>query len=143
MQMNRVVIAAYVSKKPEVRRLASGTPVANVRGGESVRYADGIRETREHTNWDSLSFYEKLAGVTQAIKKGDNIYVEGRIEQRQFIGRNGIKLPTVHDIVVRQCHVIAPVRCGNKAAESAAGTNSANGLVSRVAGVENDWPVAG
>jgi single-strand DNA-binding protein len=143
MQMNRVVIAGYVSKKPEPRHLPSGTPVAHVRVGESVRHADGSGETREHTNWDSLSFYGKLADVTKAIKKGDNIYVDGRIEQRQFIGRNGIKLPTVHEIVVRQCHVIAPVRRGNKAAESAAGTNSANGLVSRGAGVESDWPVAG
>ena len=60
MQMNRVVIAVYVSKKPEVRRLPSGTPVANVRVGESVRYADGSGETRELTNWHSLSFYGKL-----------------------------------------------------------------------------------
>jgi single-strand DNA-binding protein len=60
--MNRVVIAGYVSKTPEVRRLPSGTPVANVRVGESVRYADG-GETRELTNWHSLSFYGKLASV--------------------------------------------------------------------------------
>ena len=75
MQMNRVVIAGYVSKTPEARRLPSGTPVANVRVGESVRYADG-GDTRELTNWHSLSFYGKLAGVAQALKKGDNIYVD-------------------------------------------------------------------
>src|SRR6267142_2611335 len=67
MQMNRVVMAGYVSKKPEVRRLASGTPVANVRVGESVRHAEGSGETRELTNWHSLSFYGKLADVAQAL----------------------------------------------------------------------------
>ncbi len=41
MQMNRAVIARYVSKKAYVRHLLSGTPVANVRVGESVRHADG------------------------------------------------------------------------------------------------------
>src|ERR1700674_4180948 len=77
MQMNRVVIAGYVSKTPEVRHLPSGTPVANVRVGESVRHADGSGETRELTNWHSLSFYGKLADVAQALNKGDNVYVDG------------------------------------------------------------------
>jgi len=143
MQMKRVVIAGYVSKKPEVRRLPSGTPVANVRVGESVRYADGSGETRELRNSHSLSFYGKLADVAQALKKGDNVYVDGRIEQRQFIARDGSKSRTVDEIVVTQCHVIAPFRSGNKAAESTAGRNAANGSVSAGAGVENDWPVAG
>jgi single-strand DNA-binding protein len=97
MQMNRVVIAGYVSKKPEVRRLPSGTPVANVRVGESVRHAHGSEETRELTNWHSLSFYGKLADVAQALKRGDNVYVDGRIEQRQFIARDGSKPRTVHE----------------------------------------------
>ncbi|PYT22339.1 MAG: hypothetical protein DMG57_35685 [Acidobacteria bacterium] len=122
MQMNRVVIAVYVSMKPEVRRLPSGTPVANVRVGESVRYADGSGETRELTNWHS--FYGKLADVAQALKKGDNVYVDGRIEQRQIIARDGSKPRTVHEIVVSQCHLIAPVRRRNKAAESAIGIDA-------------------
>jgi single-strand DNA-binding protein len=143
MQMNRVVIAGYVSKKPTVRHLPSGTPVANVRVGESVRHADGSGETQELTNWHSLSFYGKLADVAQALKKGDNVYVDGRIEQRQFIARDGNKPRTVHEIVVSQCHVIAPVRRGNKAVESAAGKNSVNGSRIAGAGVENDWPIAG
>src|SRR6266851_2335530 len=114
MQMNRVVIAENVSKKPEVRHLLSGTPVANVRVGESVRNAEGSGETRELTNWHSLSFYGKVADVAQALKKGDNIYVHGRIEQRQFIARDGNRPRTVHEIVVSQFHVIAPLRRGNK-----------------------------
>jgi len=142
MQMNRVVIAGYVSKTPEVRRLPSGTAVANVRVGESVRYAAG-GETPELTNWHSLSFYGKLASVAQALKKGDNIYVDGRIEQRQFIARDGSKPRTVYEIVVSQCHVIAPLRRGSKSVDTAAGRNAANGSQPAGAGVENEWPVAG
>jgi single-strand DNA-binding protein len=142
MQMNRVVIAGYVSKTPEVRRLPSGTYVANVRVGESVRYADS-GETRELTNWHSLSFYGKLADIALALKKGDNIYVDGRIEQRQFIARDGSKPRTVYEIVVSQCHVIAPLRRGSKSADTPAGKNTANRSQPAGAGVENDWPVAG
>jgi len=143
MQMNRVVIAGYVSKPAEVKHLPSGTPVAKVRVGESVRHTDGGGESREHTNWHSLSFYGKLADVAQALKKGDNIYVDGRIEQRQFIARDGSKPRTVYEIVVSQCHVIAPVRRGSKSAHNAVGKNAANGSQPAGAGVENDWPVAG
>jgi len=141
MQMNRVVIAGYVSKTPEVRRLPSGTPVANVRVGESV-YADGV-EARELTNWHNLSFYGKFADVAQTLKKGDNIYVDGRIEQRQFNARDGSKPRTVYEIVVSQCHVVAPLRRGSKSADTAAARNVADGSQPTGPGVENDWPVAG
>lgn len=93
-----------------------------------------------NTNWHSL--YGKLADVAQAPTKDDNIYVEGRIEQRQFIARDGSKPQTVHEIVVSQCHVIAPLRRGNKATESAAEKHVSNGSRTAGAGVENDWPVA-
>jgi len=142
MQMNRVAIAGYVSKTPEVWHLPSGTPIANVRVGENVRRADG-GETRELTNWHSLSFYGKLAGVAQTLEKGDNIYVDGRIEQRQFIARDGSKPRTVYEIVVSQCHVIAPLQRGSKSADTAAGKNAANRSQPAGAGVESDWPVAG
>jgi single stranded DNA-binding protein len=126
MQMNRVVIAGYISKPAEVKHLPSGTPVAKVRVGESVRHADGSGETREHTNWHHLSSYGKLADIVHALKKGDNVYVDRRIEQRQFIARDGSEPRTVHEIVVSQCHVIAPIRRGTKGANTAAGKNVAS-----------------
>jgi single-strand DNA-binding protein len=88
--------------------------VANVHVGESVRYADGSGETRELTNWHSLSFYGALAEVAQALKKGDNVYVDGRIEQRQLIARDSNKPRMLHEIVVSQYHLIAPFGAGTK-----------------------------
>lgn len=134
MQMNRVVIAGYVSKTPEVLHLPSGTPVAHVRVGESVRLSDGAKETWEHTNWHRLRFYGKLADVALALKKGDNVCADGRIEQRPFIARDGSKPRTMHEIVVSQCHVIAPGRRWSNAAKSTAGKDAANGSVSTGAG---------
>ena len=144
MQMNKVVIAGHVWKKPpEVRYLPSGTPVVNVRVGESVRYADRSGETKEHTNWHSLIFYGKLTKIALALDKGDNVYVDGRIEQRQFTPHDGSKTRTVHEIVVTQCHVIAPVRNGTKAADAAAGKDAVDGSPVVGAEAEDDWPVEG
>ena len=84
MQMNRIEIAGYLSKKPEIRYLPSGTPVANARLGQSYRYQDSSQKWNEHTNWHSLSFYGDLANVAINFEKGENLYVEGTIEQREF-----------------------------------------------------------
>jgi len=60
MQMNRVVIAGYVSKTAQVRRLPSGTAVANVRVGESVRSADGSGEHGSTRTGANSVFTESL-----------------------------------------------------------------------------------
>ena len=89
MQMNRVEVAGFLSKKPEVRYLPSGTPVANVRLGQGYRYQDGNKQWQEHTNWHSLSFYGDLSTVALGFEKGENLYIEGTIEQREFTPKDG------------------------------------------------------
>ncbi len=117
MQKNRIEIAGYLAGKPELRYLPSGTPVANARLGESYGFTDGQGKAQRHTNWHSLSFYGELSSVATAYDKGDNLFVEGSIEQRQFAPKgDGVKR-TVHEIVVRSCHLIAqPKRLNGKAA---------------------------
>jgi single-strand DNA-binding protein len=141
MQMNRVEIAGHLVKRPEVRYLPSGTPVANARLGQTYRFQDGTRQWQERTNWHNLSFYADLSKIAATFEKGDNIFVEGTIEQREFTPKDGAKR-VVNEIVVRHCHVIAQGR-------AAAGSTSAD-----IATVEppppesegasqhdDDWPV--
>ena len=110
MQKNRIEVAGYLAAKPVVRYLPSGTPVANARIGESYTFKDGDGKSQKHTNWHSLSFYGDLSAVALTLDKGDNIFVEGSIEQRQFTpAKDGIQR-TIQEIVVRACHLIAPPR---------------------------------
>src|SRR5215831_8483590 len=109
MQMNRVVVAGYIVKKGEVRYLPSGMPVANLRLGQTYRFQDGNRQWQERTNWHSLSFFGDLSNVALTFDKGDNIFVEGTIEQREFTPKDGAKR-VVNEIIVRHCHSIAPPR---------------------------------
>jgi single-strand DNA-binding protein len=133
MQMNRVVIAGYIAKKPEIRHLPSGTPVAHVRLGETSRYLDAGGESREQTNWHSLSFYGALADTARTLDKGDNVYIDGRIEQREFTPKDGSRR-IVNEIVVIQFHMIAPLRSGNESIQEPSISGGA---------VDDDWPVAG
>jgi len=109
MVINRVEIGGYLARKPELRYLPSGTPVANGRLGQTYRYQDSNQQQKEHTNWHNLSFYGDLSKVALSFEKGDNIYIEGTIEQRQFTPKDGSQR-TVNEIVVRYCHLIAPSR---------------------------------
>ena len=106
MELNRVAISGYLVKKPEGRRLPSGTQVANVRLGQTHRYQDGNKQPQEHTNWHSLSFYGDLANTALTFEKGNHLYIEGSIEQRQFTPKDG-SARTITEIVVRYCHLIA------------------------------------
>jgi single-strand DNA-binding protein len=125
MQMNRVEVAGHLAKKPEVRYLPSGLPVANVRLGQTYRFQDSSRQWQERTNWHSLSFYGDLSKVALSFDKGENIFVEGAIEQREFTPKDGAKR-VVNEIIVRHCHLIAPPRGVVSSAAAAAGTAPQN-----------------
>lgn len=143
MYLNRVEIAGYLAKKPDVRYLPSGTPVANARLGQTQRYQDGNQQAQEHTNWHNLSFYGDLSKVATTFEKGDNLYVEGSIEHRQFTPKDGVQR-TVTDIVVKHCHLIATPRYTGQAPKSAEEAPAVNGHAVEHAGEEildDAWPV--
>ena len=139
MQMNRIEIAGYLAKRPEIRYLPSGTPVANARLGQSYRYQDSNQKWIEQTNWHSVSFYGDLANVAVNFDKGENLYVEGTIEQREFTPKDG-STRTIHEVVVRHFHVIAPAKQAAAASGSTATSNSAP-TVAAEAEHDDDWPV--
>ena len=142
MQRNRLEVAGYLTAKPAVRYLPSGTPVANVRLGESYRYQDADGKPQQHTNWHNLSFYGDLSRVAMTFDKGDNIFVEGTIEHRQFTPKGDGVQRTVHEVVVRSCHLVAPPRATAvkgttaPAPEEAAVPDLQNGAIDH-----DGWPV--
>jgi single-strand DNA-binding protein len=146
MQKNRIEVAGYLAAKPEVRYLPSGTPVANARLGESYSFKDSGGKQMKHTNWHSLSFYGDLSTAAAAYEKGDNLFVEGSAEQRQFAPKgDGVKR-TVHEIIVRSCHLIAATRAGNSRPapvehEASERENEEDPHVQSVEHENEPWPV--
>jgi single-strand DNA-binding protein len=146
MQKNRIEVAGYLAAKPEVRFLPSGTPVANARLGESYMFKDSGGKQQKHTNWHSLSFYGDLSSLAAAYDKGDNLFVEGSVEQRQFAPKSDGVKRTVHEIIVRSCHLIAPpsVPTGRPAATDSATPEPENLEDEHVQSPEREddpWPV--
>jgi single-strand DNA-binding protein len=109
MQKNRIEIAGNLSAKPDRRFLPSGTKVANARLAENRSYRDKENNLITQTNWHGLVFYDDLADLAATYEKGDNLFVEGTVEQRKFTPKDGIER-TVHEVIVRSCHLIAAPR---------------------------------
>ncbi len=118
MQKNRIEVCGYISAKPTVRYLPSGTPVANVRLGESHTYTDADGKSHKQTNWHNLSFYGELSRIATTFEKGDNLFAEGTIEQREFTPKSDGVQRRVNEIVVRACHLIAAPRFAEKVGTS-------------------------
>ena len=108
MQANRFEVSGYLAAKPELRKLPSGTPVANVRLGQTYLY-DTKEGRGKQTNWFNLAFYGALATLATKYEKGDNINIVGSIHQRQFTPKDGSPR-TVQEVVVQKCHRIAAQR---------------------------------
>jgi single-strand DNA-binding protein len=90
--LNKVILIGNLGKDPEVRRMASGDPVVNLRIATSESWRDKqTGERREKTEWHSVViFNDQLAKVAeQYLRKGAKVYVEGQLQTRKWQDQNG------------------------------------------------------
>jgi single-strand DNA-binding protein len=144
MQKNELQLAGYLAAKPMLRVLPSGTKVANARMAEGYRYIEKQTKTpREHTNWHNLVFYGVLADIAATYDKGDNVCVEGSLQTRQFIPKDGSQR-TIHEVIVKTCHLIEAPRTKHEApAANEPGVEhdlTADQQASAVASNQHEWP---
>ena len=79
--LNKVMLIGNVGNDPDVRTTSSGTQVAKVSLATNRQWKDGSGQQREKTEWHRLTFFGRLVDIVdQWVKKGDRLYVEGRIE---------------------------------------------------------------
>ena len=91
--VNKVILIGNVGMDPEVRTLENGTKVARVRLATTERMYDRqANETREHTEWHTITMWRGMADVVDRyVRKGSQIYVEGRLRTREWTDRDGNK----------------------------------------------------
>lgn len=91
--VNKVILIGNVGIDPEVRAMEGGTKVARVRLATTERYRDRqSNETKEHTEWHTITLWRGLADVVDRyVRKGSQIYVEGRLRTREWTDQQGNK----------------------------------------------------
>ena len=100
--LNKVMLIGNVGNDPEIRATSSGARVAKVSLATNRSWTDrNSGQKNEKTEWHRLTFFGRLVDVVeQWVKKGDRLYVEGRIEYSQTEGEGGTRYWT--DIVVQE-----------------------------------------
>jgi single-strand DNA-binding protein len=90
--VNKVILIGNLGKDPEVRHTTSGAAVANfsIATNEAWNNREGQRE--ERTEWHRVVAFGKLAEICgQYLKRGKQVYIEGRLQTRSWDDRDGNK----------------------------------------------------
>lgn len=98
--INKVILVGNVGRDPDIQTTSNGTKVAHMSLATSRRVPrNGSYE--ERTDWHRLTLWDKLAQLAEDyVRKGDRIFVEGRIEYDSF-EKNGVTVPTA-EVTVRE-----------------------------------------
>ena len=89
--VNKVILIGNLGKDPEVRYMPSGSPVVNVTIATSEQWVDkASNEKKERTEWHNVVFFNKLAEiVAEYLKKGSQVYIEGRLQTEKWQDKEG------------------------------------------------------
>lgn len=93
MSLNRVTLIGNVGQDPVVRYLDTGMCVASVRLATTEKgyTLQNGTQVPERTEWHSVIFWNKQAELVESyVRKGDKIYVEGKIQSRSYDDKQGI-----------------------------------------------------
>lgn len=92
MSVNKAILVGNVGKDPEVRHLEGGTSVARFTLATSESYKNKAGEQVKNTEWHNIVAWRQLAELAEKyIRKGSQIYIEGKISNRQYDDKEGNK----------------------------------------------------
>lgn len=94
--INKVILVGNLGQDPEARFTPSGTAVANLSIATNESWKDqSSGEMKDRTEWHKIVLYGRMAETaTQYMKKGQMLYVEGRLQTREWEDKNQIKRRT-------------------------------------------------
>ncbi|MEX4085737.1 single-stranded DNA-binding protein [Haemophilus influenzae] len=89
--INKVIIVGHLGNDPEIRTMPNGDAVANISVATSESWNDrNTGERREVTEWHRIVFYRRQAEICgEYLRKGSQVYVEGRLKTRKWQDQNG------------------------------------------------------
>lgn len=120
--VNKVILVGNLGKDPEVRYTPGGSAVANVTIATSDQWKDKqTGEQQERTEWHRVVFFNRLAEVvSEYVKKGQQIYIEGRIQTRKWQDQSGQDRWTT-EIVANEMQMLGGRGGGGSGAGAGAG----------------------
>lgn len=92
MSLNRVQLIGNLTRDPEMRQIPGGQVVASFGVATNFNWTDSSGQKQSKVEFHNIVAWRKLAEICgQYLKKGSKIYVEGRIQTRDWEGEDGVK----------------------------------------------------
>lgn len=122
--VNKVILVGNLGQDPEIRYMPNGGAVANITLATSESWRDkATGEQKEKTEWHRVVLFGKLAEVAgEYLKKGSQIYIEGKLNTRKWTDQAGVEKYTteVHVNVGGTMQMLGGKAEGGKPAQSGA-----------------------
>jgi single-strand DNA-binding protein len=125
MSVNKVILVGRLGRDPETRFTSSGQAVANFTMATDETYKDKSGQRQKHTEWHRITMWGKLAEIAQQyLKKGTLVYIEGRLQTRQWEDKRDGQKRTSTDIVANVMRMLSSRAEGAAAGVSAGASPS-------------------
>ena len=90
--LNKAMIIGNLGADPDLRYTQSNKPVATLSVATSEKWKDNNGELQEKTEWHRVTLWNRLAEISEKyLKKGSKVYIEGKIQTRQWEDKEGVK----------------------------------------------------
>ena len=108
MSVNKVILVGRLGRDPESRFTSSGQQVCNFTLATDESFKDRTGERQKRTEWHRIVLWGRLAEISQQyLKRGTLVYIEGRLQTRQWDDRSGNKRTTT-EIVANVMRILSP-----------------------------------
>jgi single-strand DNA-binding protein len=88
--VNKVILIGNLGRDPETRYMPDGGAITNISIATTEAWKDKNGEKQEKTEWHRVAFFGKLAEIAgEYLKKGSQVYVEGRLQTRKWQDKDG------------------------------------------------------
>lgn len=114
MSLNKVMLIGNLGRDPEMRYMPNGDAVCNFSIATSESWNDrNSGQRQERTEWHNITMYRRLAEVAgQYLKKGSQVYIEGKIQSRKYTDKNGVER-TAYDIIANEMKMLGSRNSGS------------------------------
>ena len=120
MSVNKVILVGRLGRDPETRYIPNGEAITNFSLATDEQWRDRNGERQTRTEWHNVSLYGKLGEIAnQYLRKGSQVFVEGKIQSRKYTGKDGIER-MAYNIIGNEMKML-----GNRNDGSDSGNNNA------------------
>ena len=120
MSVNKVILVGRLGRDPETRYMPNGDAITNFSLATDEQWRDRNGERQTRAEWHNVSLYGKLGEIAnQYLRKGSQVFIEGKIQSRKYTGNDGIER-TAYNIIGNEMRML-----GDRNDGSDSGNNNA------------------